>query len=319
MPIKVSIDNIHKDYSKKEFRSPEVQELFRADDIILAGEEEADLLLSDRFNELGFKQNVLVRKMIRYGNAKKYLLWTDEPRFSQHFQRYVDYPFLTRLHILNLYTGLLENNLSIWPLNKKLSYLKEFEFKTRKIVTLMACRDDARQWSFKYQGRELDLCVLRTRIALEGHAKGMVDIYGQGWDPKIRKGASRGLANYREEKFKILSQYDFHLAFENTNFSYYCTEKLWQSIEGGCLPIYFGKDNAIYESFPMGSFIDYCEFEHTSDMLNYIQKISTQEFMKRFNLCIESYNNAIDLQRDQGDLLPMWGITSRKIQEIMNS
>lgn len=317
MSLKVSIENIHKEHSKQGFCAPEVQELFKANNIILSREEDADLLISDHFNSLGLRKNVLVRKMLRYGNTKKYLLWTDEPRFSRHFKAYADYPFLPRLNVLNLYTGLVENNFSIWPLNKKLSYLEEFEFKTRKIVALMVYRNDAKQWSLKYQGRELDLCILRTQIALEGHSKGVLDIYGQGWDPKIRKGVSRGVTNFREEKFKILNQYNFHLAFENTNFPYYCTEKIWQSIEGGCLPIYFGKGNAIYDNFPRNSFIDYCEFENASDMLNYVQKMSVQDFMTRFNLCVEAYNNAVDVQRDQGDLLPMWGITSRKIRAIM--
>lgn len=318
MSVKVSIENIHKEHSKKGFSAPEVQEIFRLDNIILTSEEDADLLISDHFNSLGLKQNVLLRKMIRYRNTKKYLLWTDEPRFSQHFQPYADYPFLPRLNVLNLYTGLVENNFSIWPLSKKLGYLEGFEFQARKIVALMIFRNNAKQWSLKYQGRELDLCILRTQIALEGHAQGMVDIYGQGWDPKIRKGVSRGLTNFREEKFKILSQYHFHLAFENTNFPYYCTEKIWQSIEGGCLPIYFGKDNAIYDNFPRDSFIDYCDFKNTLDMLNYVKKMSVQEFMIRFNRCIEAYNNTVDSQRKQGDLLPMWGITSRKIREIMD-
>ncbi len=284
--------------------------------IVCKNESDADLLVSDHFNELGIRRNLILRKMLKYGKQKKYLLWTNEPRYSKFFKSYWSFPGLPKLHILNIYTGLLTHNFLWGPLDIKLPLIDRVSLKNRKIVALMRYRNDQKKWSLKYQGRELDLCFLRTQIALEGHKLGVIDIYGQGWNPKIRKGVSR-TNNYQQIKQNILEKYHFNLAFENTNFPYYCTEKIWDSIQGYCLPIYYGKNNTIYEDFPKKSFIDYCDFNNFYELFDYIQSISSEEFVHRMNLCINVFNESVHKRRLLGKRQSMWDITIQKIKNIM--
>lgn len=42
------------------------------------------------------------------------------------------------------------------------------------------------------------------------------------------------------ELFELLSQYKFHLAFENAVCDDYITEKLWRPLTVGSVPVYFG-------------------------------------------------------------------------------
>lgn len=48
---------------------------------------------------------------------------------------------------------------------------------------------------------------------------------------------------FGDDKLKYLRQYRFNLTPENTNYKDYVTEKLFEAIHAGCVPIYHGSDN----------------------------------------------------------------------------
>jgi len=48
---------------------------------------------------------------------------------------------------------------------------------------------------------------------------------------------------YNDNKYEFLMQFKFNICPENSNYEGYVTEKLFQSIEAGCIPIYWGSDN----------------------------------------------------------------------------
>jgi len=48
---------------------------------------------------------------------------------------------------------------------------------------------------------------------------------------------------FKDNKTDYLRNYNFNICPENSNQSGYVTEKLFQSIEAGCIPIYWGSDN----------------------------------------------------------------------------
>lgn len=43
-----------------------------------------------------------------------------------------------------------------------------------------------------------------------------------------------------DDKVALFSRYKFCIAMENSNSKDYVTEKLWQALRSGCLPIYYG-------------------------------------------------------------------------------
>lgn len=172
----------------------------------------------------------------------------------------------------------------------------------------------------KREGKELDLSYLRTQIALEGYNLNKVDIYGSGWPDSIaiieESKEKRWDSGWVQRKYEILSRYHFNLCFENTNTDYYCSEKIWDSIRCGCLPIYYGNNNKIYEDFPQNSFLDYCNFPNSSALFEYIEDMSIEEFRSRMNLCIEVDNKFYRQEKRQKAVEKMLLNTVQKIKEM---
>jgi len=240
----------------------------------------------------------LVRCFYKYLNRKKYLIWTNEPRFNTHLKSIKKEVFgLVHCHVMNLYT----EDVFVSPLsfhghlfNDKLQPIDDtFEFENRKLVGLISYFKGLEMPAVLKNGEDIDLIKVRTLIALEGYKQETMDIYGRGWEEGVSKEDSRS-GKWVERKAEILAQYHFNLCFENTATYYYITEKIWDSIKHYCLPVYFGKHTGIYELFPEDSFIDYSLFDSPKELFVYIQNIEVGEYIKRLNRCIETYNAICD-------------------------
>ena len=236
----------------------------------------------------------LKKYFYKYLNKKKYLIWTNEPRFNTHLKSEKREVFgLVNCHIMNLYT----EDVFVSPLSfhghlfdSKLETInKTIDFENKKIVGLISHFKGLEMPAVWKNGEDVDLIKKRTHIALEGHKQDVMDIYGRGWIAGVSKEDSRS-GKWVSRKAEILRNYNFNLCFENTATYYYTTEKIWDSIKHYCLPIYYGKHTGIYELFPEKSFIDYSLFESPKMLFDYIENISIKEYNERLNACINTYN-----------------------------
>lgn len=278
-----------KSFAYTPFQNEEDLEYLRANGIVLSDNIlDADILISQNYKHLKKYFPYFIFK-------KKFLIWTLEPRFNTNFnstQSY--YGGLIKCHFMNIYTGdVFTSGLNFHAKNisKKLDYLTgNHSISNRKIVALMSHFKGLNSPALIKDGRDIDLIKIRTKIALEGYETGVVDIYGQGWPDGIVIENSRS-GNWKHKKNKILRKYNFNLCFENTIAHNYITEKIWDSIDNYCLPIYYGCGNNVYKFFPENSFIDYSKFRNPDDLFNYIKKMSDLEYIDRMNKCILVYNN----------------------------
>jgi hypothetical protein len=232
--------------------------------------------------------------LLRYQFRRRFLIWSDEPWNT-------DPPLLrwSRLqppaHVMNIYSGdvLLSNfHFADWSIRKNLPFKRMDECPlpgTARIVGLVGYV--SKREPRVIDGVDHDLNWLRMAIMTYGHEHKRADIYGANWPEGMSKQDSRA-GNWWDRKLAILKDYDICLAMENTTFPYYCTEKLWQALAGGCLPIYYGKGNRIYDTFPKDSFIDTADFTSVADLYRYIAALSQQEYFTRYNRCIEANNSA---------------------------
>lgn len=266
---------------------------------------EADIIISQYF--------VILESFARqYKQQKKYLLYTEEPRFDINFENKVDVDGV-EINIMNIYTGdVFINNyhLCIWRSNifiQPLPFCTDDDFgrpKHRKIAALMSKHPIAGFTTLVREGKNIDLYNLRNQIALEGHPLGKVDIYGKGWETGMTVENSRD-GDWTNRKFKILEDYHFNLCFENTIAPYYCTEKIWDAIIAGCLPIYYGgKDATIYQDFPPNSFLDYSDFSCPGELFQSIENMAFSEYKQRLNLCVETFNRVGEIVRDHDFYIP---------------
>jgi Glycosyltransferase family 10 (fucosyltransferase) C-term len=257
---------------------------------------------------------------------KPILVWTHEPRYCQIFTRTVERPELTfRVHVMNVYTGdLFLNNYSFysWAIQYPKLHIRDVvasaELRKHKIAALMKYVDRAAAGTALIKDNEnLDLIPLRQEIALAGHARNLVDIYGRGWPGGMSKGSSNGRDDWHKSKVEILRSYRFNLCMENTNYNHYCTEKIWDAIHAGCLPIYYGKDNRIYDDFPRDSFLDVAEYSSVAELLDHVETMSREEYDDRIAKCIGVYNRFLETASFESEYERALLSTAHRVKSIV--
>jgi FkbM family methyltransferase len=278
--------------------------------------EESELIVSALIEELIPIINI-------YGNKKRYLLWCDEPLWSNFFTKlfYKNYWYYNNklfdsyctsaahIQVMNCFTGdvyfsnfhFLDNLYQINSHNiKNISkYNKIYtQNSSNKIAAFISYRNESK-WNFNNNG-VTSLCNLRTRIALEGKIYNKIDIFGKGWpNSSLTTENSREQSNWTDVKLQHLSKYHFNLCFENCLCPYYVTEKIWHSIISRNLPIYYaGKNHTIYKDFPANSFIDYADFEDPVSLFNFIDHLSATEYNRRINVCIDVLERSLNYSND---------------------
>ncbi|TCC96238.1 glycosyltransferase family 10 domain-containing protein [Pedobacter hiemivivus] len=141
----------------------------------------------------------------------------------------------------------------------------------------------------------------------EANRKGYLDLYGIDWDIKVMTNSLVGIVfnkinrtfkivktNYPSYKGKlrrkaeVLSKYNFSLCFENaSDFSGYITEKIFDSLMSGTIPIYRGADN-ICKYIPKSCFIDYRDFGSIEEIDKYLQSLTDSD-IKEYQLAIKTF------------------------------
>ena len=295
------------------------EELAEAGVFLKSDPAEADVIVAALLEELA-------PSMHSFKSEIKYLLWCDEPLWSNIFQK-IDVtrmafliqhdpltpPGYVPVDAMNCFTGnVLFSNyhflLDIYHLDRS-SFIKAQGANQsplpapaeRKIAAFLTYRNGG-FWDFKHPSGVFGLNTLRSRVALEGALFGKVDVFGQGWPlnlalPEVE--AKQEGADLFSLKMRQYEKYKFALCMENTWSPYYVTEKIWQAILAGCLPIYYaGPTHTIYQDFPKNSFIDFFDFEHPAQLFDLVENMSQEEFDRRMALCKTTLFNAIQLSKD---------------------
>jgi hypothetical protein len=227
----------------------------------------------------------LIRELIEeFGSAKRYLLWTHEPRFWVSTEKWATIAG-QKVRTMSMHSG------EVYFDNYYYASIQTIPGFPRRNPRKQLNRTVAVVASGKTKGDPLivsradgvDLLEIRWSLAITGYCKGVADIYGKSWPEGISRGQSRW-GMWALSKYKILKRYDFNLCFENSLVPYYCSEKIWQAIYCGCLPIYYGQDS-IYQDFPPKSFIDYAELGDANALFDAVSRMSLDEFEQRYELC----------------------------------
>ncbi|XP_069039450.1 alpha-(1,3)-fucosyltransferase 7 isoform X2 [Lepisosteus oculatus] len=109
----------------------------------------------------------------------------------------------------------------------------------------------------------------RTRVYKQLSRLMAVDVYGRyGRRPLSPEGL-----------LPTISRYRFYLAFENSVYRDYITEKLWRnSFQAGSVPVVLGPPRADYEAqAPPGSFIHVDDFNSTGELAAFLRGLAADE------------------------------------------
>ena len=95
-----------------------------------------------------------------------------------------------------------------------------------------------------------------------------VDSYGRHRPNRSLDGPDLG----RQTKLETIARYRFCLALENSIAPDYVTEKLFDPLQAGTVPIYLGAPN-VDEFVPAGSYIDAATFGSSGDLASYLRHL----------------------------------------------
>ncbi|MBY0377942.1 MAG: hypothetical protein K2Q33_05215 [Gammaproteobacteria bacterium] len=116
----------------------------------------------------------------------------------------------------------------------------------------------------------------------------MIDLYGRGWEHLLTRNSLfwSYIKNYRtlmriyrgacDSKYEVLSRYQFSLCFENMIMDGYVTEKIFDCLYVGTIPIYWGAPD-ISDYVPSEAFIDFRNFSSYAELSNYIKNLSDEK------------------------------------------
>lgn len=144
----------------------------------------------------------------------------------------------------------------------------------------------------------------------EKYHSGNFDLYGIGWDtyhfngPKIIRALNRikpltkllapSFPSYKgkvERKKEVLEKYKFAICYENArDISGYITEKIFDCLFAGCVPIYLGANNII-EHIPKECFIDKRDFESYEELYVFMHNMSDDDY-SAYLKAIEKFLNS---------------------------
>lgn len=116
-----------------------------------------------------------------------------------------------------------------------------------------------------------------------------VDLFGRGWDRwwsrqslwwtywRHRGAIAASYMGSCVSKWETLSAYRFSLCFENMPMTGYVTEKLFDCLYAGTVPVYWGASD-IDRLVPAGAYVDMRRFQTYNDMLDHVLAMSDQEW-----------------------------------------
>jgi len=111
-------------------------------------------------------------------------------------------------------------------------------------------------------------------------------LFGKDWDKPISFGSknSRKLIKkvYQgttKDKIKTLNNFKFSICFENAEFEGYVTEKIFDSLYAGCIPIYLGAPD-ISKYVPSDLFIDFRKFKNYEKLDSHLKEFNEIKYQK---------------------------------------
>uniref|UniRef100_A0A672FSJ4 Fucosyltransferase n=1 Tax=Salarias fasciatus TaxID=181472 RepID=A0A672FSJ4_SALFA len=117
------------------------------------------------------------------------------------------------------------------------------------------------------------------RVDFYNHLKQFIkiDIFGRAGTSILPKG--------KDNVVQMIRQYRFYLSFENSQHTDYITEKLWNAVNGGAIPVVLGPSRKNYERFlPPEAFIHVDDFPTVQELAQYLRKVKDSPSLIQMHL-----------------------------------
>ena len=133
-----------------------------------------------------------------------------------------------------------------------------------------------------YNGENRGLCPAREKLALYLHQKSFCDIYGRNWpENKVTGESRRHPGGWRVKKLDELASYRYCICFENLHWKNYVTEKFWDAVQAGCIPIYYSGSNGLNEVIDLSGAILLRDMGSFQAVYRSIKEMTVSEYEDR--------------------------------------
>jgi alpha(1,3/1,4) fucosyltransferase len=180
-----------------------------------------------------------------------------------------------------------------WPQTHKFPKLPEISFREKKLLVNISMN------KFSNHPQELYSARRSSIRYFEQNQSENFDLFGIGWNrpaniwEKILPFTCTKYPSYRgtlKNKWDVLPQYRFSLCYENIyNEPGYVTEKIFDSMRAGCVPVYWGAPN-ISEYVDDGTFVDRRKFSSDNELESYLINMNEAEHTRYID-AIQTYLN----------------------------
>lgn len=180
------------------------------------------------------------------------------------------------------------------------------EYEAQKLCVLISSNKTSNHHNELYSER------LKVIKWFEDNHPDEFDLYGMGWDhfrtgdffgklvnklPKVVDNMLKThFSTYKGRvfsKLEVLRKYRFSICYENVrDIPGYITEKIFDSLFSGCIPVYWGANN-VEKYVPKECFVDKRNFQDIDDLYEYMFNFSKSDylnFVEKLNSYIKSRN-----------------------------
>jgi hypothetical protein len=238
------------------------------------------------------------KELVKRGAKKHILLCMETPSFAWKFYAKLKY-FTSQYKYSFLFSGCkskvsdLTNFIpTIFPQpDFNINFKFSNSWKNRNHLTLINSNQIRRVYkplhifySLFDKSLKSELYTLRLKLIYFFHKGGKFDLYGRNWDKKLYgvpyKYYNAAKSVYKgsvEDKITTMSKYRFALCIENIVYPGYITEKIFDCLFAGCIPIYYGAPD-VEDYIPKNCYIDYRDFKDYNELNNYLENFNEIKF-----------------------------------------
>ncbi len=215
------------------------------------------------------KDKGILQKLVCYPREKLILLLLEPPTVVQHYYDRTNHTYFGKIYIMfDDWVDNIKYFKLFYPQNLLAISDPIVPFNQKKFCVAIAGRKKSRHPLSLYQAREQSIHFFE-------HVDGNnFDLYGSNW-PINEFPSYKGRAG---SKIEVLKKYKFCLCYENMRDTFgYITEKIFDVLISGCVPIYYGAKN-IHDYVDPDCFIARENFENDEKLYLFLKNMKQAEY-----------------------------------------
>jgi hypothetical protein len=245
---------------------------------------------------VSFLTNQRTKQILKAGAAPSILICLESPFIASKF--YVLLRFISsRFRHVMLFDGMkrmVSRKTDFMPVRFPQAFdsheSKPRAFSEKKLVT-MICSNKSVNNIFKdivlrfcYGPEVKEIYAERLKVIEHFSEDGAFDLFGFGWDRGVANAAigpavARCYRGPVASKAETMRNYKFAFCFENTIFPGYVTEKIFDALMNGTVPIYLGAPD-IADFVDQEAFIDFRKYDDLERLHEYLKTMTEDEYQK---------------------------------------